>query len=196
MKKAPWVIMAILSIGIGLYPIIYFVMDRKFGLLNTKSESLLSDAFWNTGFYGHIVLGGLALLIGWLQFSESIRKNNMQLHKNIGKLYVFCVLISGVCGVYIGFYATGGIFTALGFILLGLFWLATTIMAYLAAKNRKIERHRVLMIYSYAACFAAVTLRIWLPLLTGYFGDFETAYSIVAWLCWVPNIVVAYFIVK
>lgn len=53
------------------------------------------------------------------------------------------------------------------------------------------------MIYSYAACFAAVTLRIWLPLLTAAFlGDFIKAYTIVAWLCWVPNIIVAYFIVR
>jgi len=47
------------------------------------------------------------------------------------------------------------------------------------------------MIYSYAACFAAVTLRIWLPLLTMIYGDFVKAYVIVAWLCWIPNIIVA-----
>ena len=51
------------------------------------------------------------------------------------------------------------------------------------------------MIYSYAACFAAVTLRIWLPLLIVSLGDFITAYRIVAWLCWVPNLMVAYFLV-
>ena len=50
------------------------------------------------------------------------------------------------------------------------------------------------MIYSYAACFAAVTLRLWLPLLVFLFGDFIKAYVLVSWLCWVPNIIVAYFI--
>ena len=48
-----------------------------------------------------------------------------------------------------------------------------------------------MMIYSYAACFAAVTLRIWLHLLTALFGGFITAYTIVAWLSWVPNLIVA-----
>ena len=52
------------------------------------------------------------------------------------------------------------------------------------------------MIYSYAACFAAVTLRIWLPTLTSIMGEFIGAYRIVAWLCWVPNMIVAYFIVR
>ncbi len=51
-------------------------------------------------------------------------------------------------------------------------------------------------IYSYAASFAAVTLRIWLPLLTIAFQDFVVAYRIVAWLCWVPNIAFAYFWVR
>ncbi|GAB4428835.1 MAG: hypothetical protein OHK0039_47410 [Bacteroidia bacterium] len=44
---------------------------------------------------------------------------------------------------------------------------------------------------SYAACFAAVTLRLWLPILTALLGDFLPAYRIVAWLCWVPNLLVA-----
>jgi hypothetical protein len=52
------------------------------------------------------------------------------------------------------------------------------------------------MVYSYAMCFAAVTLRIWLPLLLLIFGDFETSYRIVAWLCWLPNLLFAYIWVK
>ncbi len=72
----------------------------------------------------------------------------------------------------------------------------TTLIAYLKIKNRRVEQHRRLMIYSYAACFAAVTLRIWLPLLIMIYGDFKTAYSIVAWLCWVPSIFVAVLLVK
>ncbi len=51
-----------------------------------------------------------------------------------------------------------------------------------------------MMIYSYAACFAAVTLRLWLPMLTALFHDFKTAYRIVAWLCWLPNLAVARYI--
>jgi hypothetical protein len=52
------------------------------------------------------------------------------------------------------------------------------------------------MIYSYAACFAAVTLRVWLPFLTLIFGEFVLAYKIVAWLCWVPNMIFAHLWVR
>jgi hypothetical protein len=46
------------------------------------------------------------------------------------------------------------------------------------------------MIISYSLTYAAVTLRIWLPILLMIFsGDFNTAYRIVAWLSWVPNFI-------
>lgn len=196
MKKAGWITVVILSICIGFYPVIYFTLDGNFGLLNSKSPELLENVVWNIGFYGHITLGGLALLVGWSQFSEKLRQKRMKWHRKIGKLYSLTVLISGLCGVYIAFYATGGLICKLGFLCLGIFWLATTIMAFQAVKKGNIELHKDLMIYSYAACFAAVTLRIWLPILTGITGDFIPAYQIVAWLSWVPNIIVAFFIIR
>ncbi len=185
-----------LSILIGLYPIIYFCIDRKFGLLGTKSAELLSQPIWNISFYTHIVFGGFALLVGWIQFSKKARAKNIGLHRLIGKGYVISVLLSGIAGLYIAVHATGGFIASLGFLSLDVVWLYTTISAYLAIRNKDIVSHEKLMIYSYAACFAAVTLRIWLPLLNMTLGDFFIAYKIVAWLCWVPNMVVAYFIVR
>ena len=195
-NNVAWFVFAFLGVGVGLYPLMYFFLDRKFGLLASKSDELLADVFWNTGFYGHILLGGLALLIGWIQFSKKIRNTNLNLHRTIGKIYVIAALVSGVCGVFIAFNATGGLVTTLGFLSLGVIWLFTTIKAYLAIRKGDIQLHQGMMIYSYAACFAAVTLRIWLPLLTIAFGDFIIAYRIVAWLCWVPNIIFAYFWVR
>jgi len=195
-QKITWYLFAGLSISIGLYPLIYFLIDRHFGLLSHKTQALLTDQLWNIGFYGHIVLGGLALLIGWTQFSKKLRKNRMALHRAIGKVYVIAVLISGTCGIYIGAFATGGIISKTGFISLGIIWLASTLLAFKAIKNKKIERHERLMIISYAACFSAVTLRLWLPILTAFTGEFISAYRIVAWLSWVPNLVVAYFLIN
>lgn len=196
MKKASWIIIGILSTCIGLYPIIYFLIDRKFGLLASKSDALLSDNLWNIAFYGHITLGGLALLIGWLQFNHKLRNKKIRLHRRIGKTYVTAVLISGICGLYIAFYATGGIISILGFFTLGIIWLSTTVFSFKAIRNGNVVLHEKLMIYSYAACFAAVTLRVWLPVLTSLLDGFTPAYRIVAWLCWVPNIIVAYCLAR
>lgn len=196
-KKIGWVFFTAFAIIIGLYPIIYFVINRSFGLLSSKSDALLQDNLWNIGFYAHIIFGGVALLIGWVQFSKKLRLKNITLHRNIGKLYCTAVLISSIAGIYIGFYATGGTISEIGFILLGLIWFSTTLGAFLAIKKGNIIKHQKLMIYSYAACFSAVTLRIWLPILvTIHEGEFVPAYRVVAWLCWVPNIIVAYFITR
>ncbi len=147
-------------------------------------------------FYGHIIFGGLALLSGWSQFSKKLRAKKLQLHRSLGKFYVISVLASGLCGIYLGIYATGGIIPSVGFISLGVVWLFTTIRAYVAVRNKDMSLHQGMMIYSYAACFAAVTLRIWLPFLTIVFGEFLLAYKIVAWLCWVPNMVFAHLWVR
>lgn len=196
MKKITWIIFGSLSILVGLYPIIYFLVDRHFGLLSSKTFELLSDSLWNIAFYGHIILGGIALLVGWIQFSPKLRRNRMSLHRNIGKLYILSVLISAVCGVYIAQFATGGISNVIGFSLSGVVWFTTTFVAYTSVRKGQITKHENFMIYSYAVCFSAVTLRVWLPLLTALTNDFIIAYRIVGWLSWVPNLFVAYYIIR
>ncbi|GGI57723.1 DUF2306 domain-containing protein [Winogradskyella haliclonae] len=194
-KKISWILLGILSSAIGLYPLIYFIIDSRFGLLLTKPDELLLDTIWNIAFYGHIVFGGIALLIGWLQFNTKLRNKNLKLHRTIGKTYIISVVISGLCGIYIAIFATGGMVSVVGFLSLALIWLTSTLWALMAIKTKNIRLHQKLMIYSYAACFSAVTLRIWLPILISTIG-FSKGYPIVAWLAWVPNIIVAYFIVN
>lgn len=193
-RKARWVLFAFLCLAVGLYPISYFLAGSNFGLRASKSSELLADPVWNAAFYTHIALGGLALAIGWTQFVARLRLKRPGAHRLLGKVYVGAVLLSGLAGVYIGFFATGGVVAASGFISLGLVWLSTTVFAYRLIRNRRVEEHRLMMTYSYAACFAAVTLRLWMPILIHVLGDFISAYRIVAWLCWLPNLGVAYLI--
>ena len=47
------------------------------------------------------------------------------------------------------------------------------------------------MIRNFALTFAAVTLRIYLPASMAAGIEFGVAYRAIAWLCWVPNVVVA-----
>lgn len=195
-KKGLWILFASFALLIGLYPTIYFLIDRKFGLLNSKPVELLTNILWNIGFYLHIIFGGIALFIGWTQFSPKMRNRRMALHRKLGKVYVAAVLISAFAGICIGFFATGGWVSSAGFICLGIIWFYTTLKAYLHIKRGEIQKHQKMMIYSYAACFAAVTLRIWLPILTMVYGDFSKAYLVVAWLCWIPNLIVAYLITR
>ncbi|GAB4428839.1 MAG: hypothetical protein OHK0039_47420 [Bacteroidia bacterium] len=132
-----------LGVAVGLYPLLYFLIDRHFGLLATKSEALLRSLPWNAAFYGHIVLGGVALAIGWMQFSRRLRVRRPVLHRRIGRVYVLSVLVSGMCGIYIGYFATGGLVSSLGFVSLGVLWLAATAQAYTTARRRDLAAHAV-----------------------------------------------------
>lgn len=53
-----------------------------------------------------------------------------------------------------------------------------------------------MMIYSYACCLAAVSLRIWQPLLTVSLDSFDLSYPISAWASWLLNLGIAYLIVR
>jgi hypothetical protein len=194
-KKILFTLLTLSCILIGLYPIRYFFGYRTFGLLQTKTPELLLNSFWNIGFYGHIIFGGISLLIGWIQFSRWVRNNHINIHRTIGKIYVVSAFISGICGVAIGATATGGLVCIVGFMLGGVIWLFTTYKAYSAIKVKNFKRHEAFMILSYAMCFAAVTLRIWLPLLGSYYEAFLPAYKIVSWISWLPNLLLAYYYV-
>jgi len=93
-QKISKIVIALFAIIVGLYPGIYFIKERTFGLLSSKSNELLANVLWNTAFYTHIILGGIALLIGWLQFNTKLRLRNISAHRTIGKIYIVAVLFS------------------------------------------------------------------------------------------------------
>ncbi len=197
LNKTGWVLFAVLAIGVGLYPLLYFVMDGSQGLLSQKSAEVMDNPVWQMAFRLHIFLGGLSLLTGWSQFSTKLRNTRLSLHRNLGKIYVASVFISGLSGLYIAFYATGGTISQLGFSFLAIGWLVTTYMAFSRIRSMDIEKHQQWMIRSYALAFAAVTLRIYLPFMQAVLGmPFIEAYVIVSWLCWVPNLLVAELIIS
>jgi len=175
---------------------LFFLWKTVWSVGGGESDELLASTVWNTAFYTHITMGGLSLLIGWLQFNKTFREKRIAVHRAIGKVYIVAAALSAIAGITLGFSATAGVVSSAGFISLGIIWLITTQMAYVAIRNQQVEQHWKLMIYSYAACFAAVTLRIWLPVLNVLIGDALLAYRIVAWLCWVPNLFFAYYLVR
>jgi len=160
-----------LAIAIGFYPLLYLLGPRDMGLLSTKSEQLLQSPLWNSAFYGHITFGGISLLTGWTQFSRELRRRFLKWHRRLGRVYVTSALISGSCGVYLAFFANGGWVAGLGFLMLGISWIYFTLRAYLAVRASDLTKHEGYMIYSFAACFAAVMLRVWMPMLSVMFGD-------------------------
>jgi uncharacterized membrane protein len=190
--KLACILFAFLAIMVGVYPFSYFLFDMSKGFLSSKPLELVQSMVWKASFYLHITFGGLALLAGWSQFSSRIRNKNISFHRILGKIYITSVLMSGFPALYIAIYSDGGMITHFGFGILADLWLFTTIRAFSSIKKGDIINHRKWMIRSYSLCFAAVTLRILLPMFTKLFHfDFLLAYRIISWLCWMPNLLVA-----
>lgn len=197
MKKLLWGAFVFFALVIGCYPLAYLLFDMAQGLLSSKPPEVVNNTFWKIEFYQHILLGGVALITGWSQFSKTWRANYLTTHRTVGKIYLIAVLLSGTAGLYISFFATGGLISSFGFGSLAVGWLFTSVQAYRSIRKKEIEQHEQWMIRSYALTFAAVTLRIYLPTFQFAFGmNFIDAYRIIAWLCWVPNLLVAEWIVS
>jgi uncharacterized membrane protein len=144
------------------------------------------------GIYTHIFASMVALALGPFQFSTRLRTRRLALHRWSGRLYLGVgVLVGGLAGLFMATHAFGGPAARLGFACLAVIWLYTGLRAYLAIRALDIVSHRRWMVRNFSLTFAAVTLRLWLPASLASGIPFERAYLVIAWLAWVPNLLVA-----
>ncbi len=142
------------------------------------------------GIYTHAFASIIALAIGPFQFYSKLRENRPKLHRWLGRSYLAVgVLVGGLSGLYMSQYAFGGTIARLGFASLAVFWIFTGICAYVAIRRGRVQEHRKWMIRNYSLTFAAVMLRLYLPVSMVAGAELAIAYSIIAWLCWIPNII-------
>lgn len=140
----------------------------------------------------HVFSALLALALGPLQFSPQVRSRWPHAHRLAGRIYLSVgVGFGGASGLYLAQFAHGGAVARWGFSLLALAWLFTGARALVAVRSRDFVRHREWMMRNFSLTFAAVTLRLYLPISLVGGVPFEAAYQVVAWLCWVPNLLLA-----
>jgi uncharacterized membrane protein len=140
----------------------------------------------------HIAASGFAMILGAFQFLKPLRRKAPSLHRWMGRGYILACTIGGLAGGTIALYSTAGPIAGWGFFMLAVLWVPFTLLALAAAMRKDFSAHERWMIRSFALTFGAVTLRLQLPIgpmLTG--GDFLAAYVWIAWLAWVPNLIVA-----
>lgn len=185
MKRAGWIVAALLAVAVSIVSLRYFVIPDSVPLLKLQ-------AGWRRfPFLTHVAASAFALLVGPLQFSSRLRARSLASHRLIGRLYMAGIGLGGVSGLILAFYTAGGLPARTGFGMLAVLWLATGFMAWRQILRRDIPGHREWMIRNFALTFAAVTLRLWWPSLQKLGAGFEESYQTVAWLCWVPNLIVA-----
>jgi uncharacterized membrane protein len=141
--------------------------------------------------FGHIAASAVALAIGPFQLSSRLRTRRLEAHRWMGRLYILSVIAGGSSALALAARSMGGVPAHVGFGLLGGLWMLTAVVAYQRIKVYDIADHRRWMIRSYSLAFAAVTLRIYLPIAVAVMRiPVDQAYPAIAWLCWVPNLIV------
>ena len=138
----------------------------------------------------HAGLASVSLLVGPIQFVPRLRAARPGLHRWLGRIYVFACLAAGAAGLLLAWGTNAGPVAQLGFGTLAIAWIVCTAQALRLAMARRIVEHRRWMIRSFAMTFAAVTLRLYLPIapILGY--PFMDGYRIISWMAWVPNLIV------
>jgi uncharacterized membrane protein len=190
-KRFGWWTMALLSWSISLYAIAVLFVPGFGAPIVSRMRTDTPLAFW-----AHLGGSWLALAAGPLQLNGRVRSRALGFHRWLGRAYVIAVLVGGTGGLVLAPFSSEGIVTHLGFGGLAVVWLFCTIRGYLSIRRGDDVAHRAWMIRSFALTLAAVTLRIILPLELASGVPFPTAYKIVSWACWVPNVIVAEWIVQ
>lgn len=139
--------------------------------------------------YAHVVLAPLALFLAPLQLWRGLRLRRPVLHRWMGRVYALAVLLAGLGSLQFLAQIDASPRAALGFGLLALAWIGTTALGVLAAMSGRLEHHRRWMMRSVALSFAAVTLRLMMPVLILNGMTNAESYEITAWACWLPNLI-------
>lgn len=179
------------ALGVALASARFLIMgvEAAFAGLPEMAEHLKDR---NLAFILHVSASPIALVLGLFQFLPGLRAKSPALHRWSGRLYVALVLIGGMAGLVLALGISGRPSAALGFGLMAIVWIGTTVQAVRLAMAGRFTEHRRWMIRSYAVTFAAVTLRLEMPFFFVLGGmEYAEVSNYVAWMCWVPNLIVA-----
>jgi uncharacterized membrane protein len=180
--------MAVLAIGVALYSLRFWavLLDAWPGV-DAGIRGVIVEA--PLAALAHMLVAPVALILGPFQFMPRLRLRHPRAHRLAGRTYVGACVIGGVGGLTTALHASGGPVAGWGFGILAVLWVGTTLAAWRAAVRGRFARHRLLMRFSYAMTFAAVTLRLQIPI--GFAVGFPSYSAMSVWLaytCWVPNV--------
>ena len=149
-------------------------------------------------FYAHVYTSIFVLFSGFIAVFVKPKAAFRNLHRFFGKIYVILLLLlAAPSGIYMGFYANGGILAKISFVILGILWWFTTYKAYLEIRKKNVLNHKKWMYRSYALAVSAITLRLWKVVLVYFFQPNPMdVYELIAWLGWVPNLILTEILIK
>ena len=176
-------------IAIGVIAL-YFIIDRALPYLTNFSFEQFNNYYWPNRWWlvGHLLGGMTALLIGPFQFSKTFRNKYLQIHRNLGKIYIIAIIIASFCAIYMSFTVAlqVNIAWSISLFFLALPWLISVLMAYRMVRLKRIPQHKEWMIRSYVITFAFVLFRLLdeTTIARSLMETFEERGPTCIWLAW------------
>ncbi len=157
--------------------------------------------------YLHIGFSSVALLLGPLQFIRATRRRWPALHRWTGRTYLACVAGGSAAALALSLASSVAFTGFFGFGTLAVLWAWTGWRAWRAIRARDLPDHQAWMTRNFALTYAAVTLRLEVALLVavqfalagGHLDPaaaVTTAYAPLPFLAWIPNLVVAEYLLR
>jgi len=176
----------------------YIPFSSEVSFLQIKQTEVIGIKAYLPIFYTHVYSAIFVLLAGFTQFNNKILAKYPKIHRWLGYLYVgFVLLLASPSGIFIGYFANGGVMAKTSFIILGILWFWFTLKALLLILKRNIVAHKKMMYRSFALATSAITLRLWKVILVYLFHPAPMdVYQIIAWLGWIPNLLIAEYLIK
>lgn len=175
----------------------YAGFNEQVGFLKFK-QAYLSNTVWKTAFYIHVFSCFVCLLAGFSQFSKSLLERSKKIHRFLGRVYAYNILLINVpAGFILAIYANGLFPSRLAFLTLDILWFTFTLKGVMYIRNGNTTKHKAFMIRSYALTLSAFSLRLWkYGFVTFTDLDPDSIYMIDAWLGFVPNLLIAEWIIR
>jgi hypothetical protein len=189
LARSAFVFMALLAAGVAIYSLrFYGVLADNWLDVDPGIRAVIVRAPVQA--LAHMLIAPIALFLGPFQFPAGLRVRYPRAHRWSGRVYVTACTAAGIAGLAASPYASGGPVAGLGFGILAVLWVGTTLGGWRAAVKRRFALHRLLMRFSYAMTFGAVTLRLQIPI--GFALGYPSYSAMSVWLAytsWIPNVV-------
>ena len=145
----------------------------------------------------HIFGGMIALLTGPVQLWLGLADRGMAWHRKMGIGYITGVAIGSIGAFYLATHTDFGWVFGAGLFGLGVAWVTTTTLAFLAIKRSLIDQHKEWMIRSYVVTFAFVTFRaIQVSMQASQVGTLPEVLAFSAWICWALPLLVTELVIQ
>jgi uncharacterized membrane protein YozB (DUF420 family) len=196
MKRLLWVLAFFLTVLLAGNALSYLNFDPTYSFLRLK-QAAVATGWYLPAYYSHVLVGGVILVAGLFQLHPKSNQKFKRTHRFLGYVYVMGILFfAAPGGLVMSLFIQRGPWVLTSFLLQASLWFIFTALAFNRIRKKDIAGHRRWMIRSYALTFAAVTLRIYVLISSFHYSlNVPEAYATIAWLSWVPNLLIAELVI-